>query len=358
MWAAHNIFFKVLFAKKIAPLFLTAALAAGAFYAAPAAQHARKLIKKFTIDVAVLDNHRYINMIMQMALSRDDFKNILEFNFTDVETAERDLASGKIPCYITVPEGFTDSVLTGANKSVVLTGAGNPVEFNAAKALLTAGTAFLKSSQRGIYATLDAAREAGFEDIDLIVREINLEYAKALLSYRDYFDEEIIFPEGALPLSEHYFFSAMCFLLTITGAFFFKNIKKILAVLELPVAKKFSGVLYADLFIAYLVLSAPLIYFIGIRAVAVSVFAAGLALFCARVFRRAESAYTFVFSVALLSAFISGGTVPKGLLPETVNNLAFLSVNNYVVLKSNWIFVYAVIATALMFGAGKIYENI
>ncbi|MDR2940596.1 MAG: hypothetical protein LBV08_09805 [Clostridiales bacterium] len=298
------------------------------------------LIESFTFGVVVEDKNEYMDIMLNILFSREDLKNIISFEKMDAETAAKKLKDGLIPCYILIEEGFTESVMTGENKNIVFSG--DPsyrLKYNIGEALVKAGAAFLTSSQSGIYSTLDYAYKYGIQHNVIqeeIVMAINLEFGKALISYKDYFDTELINPFGDYPLKTHYYYSALIFMAIVCVAPVAGGAKKIFApevldrlkVLGFDYYKIYSMAYLACLIIIFALLL-PLFMVFNYKIFFLAVMLSSLAIFTSAMFKGAAPQGLFIFSMALIMLFISGGAIPKGVLPGFINKLSFLAVNEY-----------------------------
>ncbi len=311
------------------------------------------LIDKFTFGIVVEDENPYLDIMLNALFSRDDLKNIMEFEKMDLSAAESKLKSQEIPCYIIIEKGFTDSVITGENKNIIFVGnRTQKLKYNISEALVKAGTAFLTSSQSGIYATIDYAYEKNVPNEiiqDKIVMAINLEFGKALLSYKEYFDTKYLNPFGDFSLKTHYLYSALIFMVLINIASFFEPLKKILDPAILARLKilgfdyyKAYAMAFCSLFLLILIVTLPLFYFFKFKIFILALILSSLIIFTSIVFKESASAGLFIFSFAIISLFISGGILPKGILPEFINKISFLSLNNYFIFEKSKLFLYGI----------------
>ena len=320
----------------------------------------QSLIEKFTLPIVIEDENKYLNLVSGMLLDIKDYENIISMEIISKESADEKLKNEEIPCYIYIKEGFADSVIYGENNDIVFVGNKNiSLPYTISENIVKAGVAFLSSSQSGIYATAGYAYENGVSPDDIngaITDNINIKFGLALLNYKSYFEEVTISPSGAFDLFESFVFSVIFFLLMIFSINFYSEISGIIVIQDRLKLCNFSfwkliSVIFLCLIIIYSIIASPLFYFFGFKTIFLIINISALCVFSSLFFKDFTSSGFFTLTISLVMLFISGGIIPKGLLPNVVNKISFLSVNNYFLQNANLLhlFLYTIAFLAVLF---------
>ncbi len=283
------------------------------------------LFQPFTIGIVDRDNTAEINILIEMFKNTQSIASLITLEKLDEVSAKQKLQNDLIPAFVVIPKNFTQGIITGENPPLILVGNEKKMlELTATKLLLSAGVAFVTSSQSGIYSTIDFASEHGV-DWDVIqtsiVLPINVEYMKAILSHKDYFAIEKVSATGNIPIASYYLHSLVFFLLGIFIIVFRESV----VVSDGVVARfRICGVGFFQivankliaLFLVIAFITLPLSFVFGVKFLAVVWFLSSLTVFAAGVFKEQLSNGLFLFTVAILSLLVSGGLLPLSYLPK------------------------------------------
>jgi ABC-2 type transport system permease protein len=296
----------------------------------------QSLFEPFTIGVVDNGGSPEIKIVF------DFFNEAVGLDYLDKEEAERRLTAGEIPAYVELPDRFAQDIMSGVNTPFVLHGNSDfALQLSLTRLLASGGVAFLSSSQAGIYATFDQAREGGmaWEDIErYILMPINVAFVKKMLSYDEFFTAEV------LPLTEgtpwtHYVYSFAAFMLILNLLSFTKAMRGHTAAVY--ARYKLAGVSFpavqavrlAGLTVPHILLSVPL-YFLATRDILLSLAAGFVLAFCvscfgmavSAVFKSEAAAGLFIFLSGIVMLFISGGIVPLAYLPRGMHALRYAGI--------------------------------
>ena len=262
---------------------------------------------------------------------------VIDLKFMEKDEALESLTQGDIPAFVELPENFTRDVFHGVNSPfTVHLNSGYPLQGNLVQLLASGGIEFLSASQAGVYATLLYAYNSGmnWEQIqrDLLI-PVNMAFAQELILYEDMFVREM------LPLVEgspaHYFvirFAAFWHMLSLLALLKFLPWYPlgVMARFKLAGVSGFEAVTikWIGLAAAVAVMSAPIVTVAGFRPVVLSaIFVSALGLLSGRLFGKHSGACgLFIFSVALVSYFASGGIVPFVFLPQEILPMRYFSI--------------------------------
>lgn len=303
------------------------------------------LFAPFTVGIVDNDNSSEVTLLLEILKSTESLSKVVDFERMSAETATSKLASDEIPAYITVPSGFTQSVMTGENLPLTLVGnESRVIQLSVTKLLVGAGVAFLTTSQSGIYSTLDYAYEQGLswdEVNNNLVMPINIEYMKALLAYDDYFAKTELSATDGLSRGEYYRNSALIFLMEI---FLITLMSTLLASTGRTAMRRYRmcGVpllrvmltKWAALWLLLSALLLPACILFGARVFAAAVLLSGLALMCSQLFESEQAAGLFLFSFAVVTLFAAGGALPLAYLPDVFGRIS-LFMPNYWFIRIN-----------------------
>ncbi|MFI3114786.1 MAG: hypothetical protein R3Y12_01420 [Clostridia bacterium] len=193
----------------------------------------------------------------------------------------------------------------------------------------------LNEVQINVYATLDIAKNAGFDNNNLVV-STNLAFVYEILEINNTLQDEIILYSNNFPLDIHYGLSIWIYLLFISTFIFFDEILfKSNQIKMLSNATNLASFLYISkiLILSCIYGSFLLIPFFLLNLSFTNIFSlfiAGFFIICVQIlifnlFSDEISSIVANFIAHTLFLFISGGIIPKILLPDTVNNLAIFT---------------------------------
>lgn len=322
------------------------------------------LIEKFKIGIVIEDSNNYLDYLLNIGLSQEDLNKTIEFEVMDKETAENLLDTQKIPSYIIIPSGFTNSILDGSNIDIIFVANPNiEIPYKISEIVVKAGIAFLSSSQSGIYAMIDYATKNNIYT-ESAVTKINIEFGKALLSYKNYYNEKIVYTTGTLPIKQNYIYSILIFFIMIFGINFYNGLgqifnKDVYPRLLIIGLKKILLITFVSVCLIYNIICIPAYYFMGFKTILLVVNLTSLLIFCSLCFKNNTSNGLFIFTLSLVMLFISGGIIPRSFLPQAINNISFLSINYYYLNNtSEKYIIYSIIfSVILMVASLKLYKK-
>ena len=299
------------------------------------------LFAPFTVGIVDEDGAPEINLLISAFSNTKGIGGLVTLEVMSREQAESELNADEIPAYLIVPQGFTDSVITGTDMSLTLVGdETRPLQLTAAKLLMQAGMAFLTSSQAGIYSTYDYAAEQGmsYDDINQkLVMPINLVYAKNLLNYNRLFTTETVEPLDVGTPASYYAASVVSFLLILWLLAFTGTLSENLKSAVISRGRFFGlglwktlGLRFLTLLVFICVVTSPLAILFGAKYLAVSFFLACLT-FLAALFRSEHAGGLFLFVLALFDVFVSGGVLPLAFLPKMFETAAVFTPTYWVI---------------------------
>ena len=298
----------------------------------------RQLFAPFTIGVVDNDNSTEVTMLLEMLKNHESLNHLVGFERMPQDIAAERLDSDEIPAYIIVPPGFTQGVIIGENPPLTLVGNESRfIQLSVAKLLINAGVAFVTTSQAGIYSTLDYAYEQGMdwsEVINSLVIPINIEYMKTLLDYEALFTKTELSATDNIPSAEYFLNSMLIFLMylfliTITGTAASSSAPSVMSRWRMcgtPLIKVMV-IKWTAIWVLLSFFLIPLLPLYGVKLVAVAAMLSGLGLMSAQLFKNEQAAGLFLFTFAVVTLFISGGSLPLAFLPKIFGKLCLLTPN-------------------------------
>ena len=193
-------------------------LAAAALAVAVLGAGEKQEAPRVVIGVVNLDENEAAQAALKLMGNTKELSGLFELRFLTPEQAAR----GGYSAVLTIPEGFTQSVLTGENKAPTVTlDAASPLEAMLARQMAAAGASYLESAQLGIYAVLGAAPASLSEaERNQLVLNVNLAFAGEFLNRYSYLKTEALGATGELSLRAHYACAVPAVAL-LCGAFLF-----------------------------------------------------------------------------------------------------------------------------------------
>ena len=281
---------------------------------------------------------------------------VIDLEFLEKAEAGRQLASGEIPAFVELPPDFTRDIFYGINSPfTVHVNSGFPLQSNLVQLLASGAIAYLSVSQAGVYATLEYAAEHGLDWGTLLI-PVNMAFVQELIRYDDMFTREVIPLITGSPAD--YFirrfavFWHMLSLIALTGflpGYSPGNMARF-KLADIPLWQ-IIGIKWSGLFAAAVLMSLPIIPFIGIvEALLVSLFISAFGMLTGRLFKQKSACGLFIFFTALAMYFASGGIIPFVFLPRELLPMRWLSVNYWVATgNTTVIFAAAVVVIAATF---------
>jgi len=291
------------------------------------------------IAIVDLDDSFETRMILSVITEQsDDYAEMLKFANKTPQSANEALQSGDISAIITLPDNFGWSVLSGENLPFVVTyNAERPLSAALVRVVATAFADMLRTSQMGVYVTLNFALEQDLprENFDMIFMGVNMRFLGFVLARDEMFVVDTQSVTGGLHIWQSYFIAAyialmICAAFVMTDAIrrnFSRHCLVSLGNRDISTHTIFASCVFSY-FLLFLMLNAalwllvtnmPSVYnlipfSINMRFFAsVAVISLSLAAFSSMltfVFDNAFSAGAFASLFAVVSLFLSGGIVP------------------------------------------------
>ena len=312
--------------------FLVAGIVVGAVLYAGARELAARgsLFEPFTVGVVDLDGTPELIFVF-------DFFNeyVIDLEFMEKHEATNRLVAKEIPAFVEVPENFTRDVFFGVNSPFsVHLNREFPLQGSLVQMLAYGGIAYLSASQAGVYATLGYAMDAGmsWEDVqrELLI-PVNMAFASELIRHDDLFVREVVFLVDGEP-TDFFLRRFVAFWHMLSLLFLLRFLLwyppgillrfKLAGVPLLAVI----GIKWLGLFCAIVFISVPMMFLLEVHVVLMlSVFVATFGLLSGKLFRHDGARGLFIFFVALVMYFNSGGIIPYVFLPQEIQFLRWFS---------------------------------
>ena len=290
------------------------------------------------IAIVDLDDSFETRMILSVITEQsDDYAEMLRFADKTPSGANEALQNGYISAIITLPENFGWSVLSGENLPFVVTyNAERPLSASLIRVVANAFADMLRTSQMGVYVTLNYALEQDLsrEDFDMVFMGVNMRFLGFVLGRDEMFVTQLQ-SVTVIPIWQSYFIAAyialmICAALVMTDAVrrnFSKHCLVSLRNRGISVHTVFAACVFAY-FLLFAVLNAafwllvtslpsiadvmqfPINVSFLASVVAISLSLAAFAAMLTFVFDNAFSAGAFASLFAVVSLFLSGGIIP------------------------------------------------
>jgi len=264
-----------------------------------------------------------------------DFFNeyVMDLALLDSAQAHEQLAAGEIPAFIELPHNFTSDVFTGINNPfLVHVNSGFPLQSNLTQLLATGGIAFLSASQAGVYSTLEYAAAHGLDHQNILI-PVNMAFVQALMRYDELFTREMVTLVEGNPadyfINRFIIFWHMLSLIALVGLLP-GYASGILARFRLAGMSlwQIDLVKWAGLFTIVAFMSLPVMPLIGImNALLASLFVSAFGMLSGQLFKHEGACGLFIFFIALVMYFASGGIVPFVFLPRVLLPMRWISIN-------------------------------
>ena len=290
------------------------------------------------IAIVDMDDGFETRMILSTITEQaDDYGEMLRFTHKTPASAQAALQNGDISAILTFPESFGAAMISGDNMPFGVTyNIERPLSATLIRVMANAFADMLRTSQMGVYVTLNYAIEQGVpsESFDMIFMGVNMMFLSFVIARGEMFVVDTTSITGGLPIWQSYFIAAYIALM-ICAAFVMTDAVRRNFSRYCLIGLKNCGVSTSTSFIAcifayfllFLTINAALwlmvalspIYALGefdINARFLSgivIVSASLSAFAAMLtfaFDNAFSAGVFTSVFAIISLFLSGGVVP------------------------------------------------
>ena len=297
---------------------------------------------RISVGVVLPEDDRLAKKAMSMVGSLESVKSLCDFSYVDEKNGREMLEDGELYALMEIPEGFVQDIMDGTNTPVtVMLPAGAGTESRIFMELTDAGAKILGSSQAGIYAGDELLRRYGLEEaIPQLEYDLNRVYLDYSLPRMDYFQKRTVSATGDVDTLTFYGISAFVLALLLSAipvSGYLEPMKHVMKG-KLRLEGIGSGVRVSarilGLALLMAVVSVPAflaahwkgwieVNFAGLGLLGLVCLAA--AAFCAAIFQISGSlmgGVLFLFVIAAVMHFVSGGFLPLVFLPEGFQKLA------------------------------------
>ncbi len=286
------------------------------------------------------DSSKYFEKMLNMIMG-GEIKKIIEINEYEEEEIKKEFMEEKIPVYIIVPKDFINSIQMGKNYPLELVGSDKyKFENNVIKSILNIGINYLTTTQSGVYATLDVAREEKISSNiieDKILMPINFKYAMKFLTLGNDFEVENVSIVEGITLKDYYIKSISFFLIVMSGGIFLESIKESTN-REVLNRYKFLGIelwkvqlnKILALTLILMICGLPLIYVFRLKYILVIILSSSI-IFLIGVFSDRKYLMINIIFYSFFGLIFSGGLIPLVYLPKVFFYLGLLTPNYYVI---------------------------
>lgn len=261
-----------------------------------------------------------------------DIREYASFQAMSREEAEAALAGGDISAVLVLPEDLLGGILDGTNPDVTLVvSREKPLEALLAWWVGRSAADLIGASQLGIYAVLDAVPPDRYGPA---MTEINLRFINLALDRESFFRAKALRPVDAMDMKDHYSLSLLIFLVMASAPV----LRPLFADAGAPFRRRLlslgcgSSFQYGSALCAAFLLLLPAVLIpalaggrSAVGAVMLALFGAAFAGVCALMSVTVAGCGGISLTVSAVLLFLSGGLLPMPLLPEAVQNTAFLS---------------------------------
>ena len=321
--------------------------------------YANHVVEPFSLAIVDLEDSKWTHMIIDTINHMETVTELCSIQVLDKDEAKAKLKEGEVTAIITIPEHFVEDVMTGKNTPITLERRDSTLlEGAVISKLVSAGTKLLSASQAGIYTTLDAYETFGIDEgrsWDSLVQEINIIFVKEILGRSSmYVQEEVVSTRLISPL-EHYILSGLIVMLLLSlmlslDCVVMLNKKENL--MRYRVSRMKASYLVSGKLLSLSIFMLGIETFIlgslavlsklfslemnwqlswqgilGVFLVAISI--SGVGLLIGLIFGEKEAYSLFIFLIAIVMAFLSGGIIPHAYLPERISYLGYFTYNGY-----------------------------
>lgn len=294
-------------------------------------QHRSSQFTKAVVGVWNEDESPLTQQVLKSVVSTDLLSSLVELRF--LETPDHE--PGEYTAFVTIPNGFMQSVMDGTNLSpYVEIDLKNPLSAVLARQMLRTGTRALSSAQQGIYAVqecLSYGKNMDHDKYKQLVQAVNLKLIMAFLDRLSNIKTVTLSAAGVLSLPE-YFITALAGLLLLCYGFLYgpaiQNLKKfsIQSKKSLPLFAAAALHVFLLNFLICLMIMAAISalggqFMIGVALIC-ALLATSFSLLLALAFPRQTGLAAGSILLALAMGLCSGAFMPLALMPAFFTTLA------------------------------------
>ena len=348
--------------------------------------YSQKNVQTFTLAIVDLEASEWTKMIIDTVNQMESVTKLCEIQVLPKEKAKEQLDKGEVTAIITIPPQFVEVVMKGKNTPLTIEKKdGTLLESIVADELVSAAAKLLSAAQAGIYTTLDAYEMLGSDGgakYEKLMQEINIIFTKEMLGRHNLFDvKEVVATKNMAPL-QHYILSGfiammllgLMLIMEVIEPFNRQEILMRYSVAKVKAEKLvLSKMISLSLFnvgVGGIILGSVAILsklsgleiewslslqgIMGILLSAVSL--AGVSMIIGMLLKGKDAYSLFIFMIAAIMTFLSGGIIPTAYLPQAISKLKLFSYNAYALellkplvgIESQWITYVQVILIILV----------
>lgn len=348
--------------------------------------YSQKNVQTFTLAIVDLEASEWTKMIIDTVNQMESVTKLCEIQVLPKEKAKEQLDKGEVTAIITIPPQFVEDVMKGKNTPLTIEKKdGTLLESIVADELVSAAAKLLSAAQAGIYTTLDAYEMLGSDGgakYEKLMQEINIIFTKEMLGRHNLFDvKEVVATKNMAPL-QHYILSGfiammllgLMLIMEVIEPFNRQEILMRYSVAKVKAEKLvLSKMISLSLFnvgVGGIILGSVAILsklsgleiewslslqgIMGILLSAVSL--AGVSMIIGMLLKGKDAYSLFIFMIAAIMTFLSGGIIPTAYLPQAISKLKLFSYNAYALellkplvgIESQWITYVQVILIILV----------
>ncbi len=199
---------------------LTIALIGGLAFFALSSRYSEDM-RHLNIDIVGGEDQDVMDLLLQYVYKLDHMHLVFDYQFVTEREAKEDFMKGDCDAYIVVPEGFVDSVMTGANDRQIqyVTSEGSKgIASVMMDALDQVVSDLLINSQRASVAVIVVARDALEEPLSTVdMAAIDLSFLNLSFSRKNLISQSEMGISGGLGFGSFYFCSIFTFLILLCG---------------------------------------------------------------------------------------------------------------------------------------------
>ncbi|MBP3886901.1 MAG: ABC transporter permease [Cellulosilyticum sp.] len=318
-------------------------------------------VEPFGLAIVDHEDSQWTHMIIGMVEQMDTVTRLCKIQRVEEVEAKDKLKKGEVMAIITIPGNFVRDVMTGVNTPLTIEKKeGTFLENVVVDKLITSATKLLSAAQIGVYSTLDCYNMYGDGDsksYEQLLQEINLVFIKRMLARNKLFLEKEIVATGSLEPFVYYVLSGFVIMMILSLMLTIHiiepmNNRELLMRYKVAKVKAHQIILqkWLALTLFYIVLGGIILTVLalaskwvgmnmtwrlsvnGIVGVLIT-FAtlAAIGVLIALILKRSEAYGLFLFVLALVQAFLSGGLLPSAFMPEYINKLGYFTYNKYAI---------------------------
>lgn len=323
--------------------------------------YGEKTVEPFGLAIVDKEDSEWTHMIIDAVKQMETVTRLCQIEITDEQDAKAKLEKGEVVAIITIPDHFVVDVMTGENTPLIVEkNEGTILESIVVDKLITASTKLLSAAQVGIYTTLAHCKlygNASDKEYNMLLQEINLIFAKKMLSRNQMFLEKEVVATGNISTVAHYLLSGFIVMMMLSLMLVMQIIEPLnkaemlmrykvtkirgsKIILQKWISLWFFYLIFGGVSLGGIIICTQQKTFLmnweisGTGAIGFLVITATLAaigLLIGMLLEGKEAYGLFIFMIALVQAFLAGGIVPSAFLPEAINQLGYLTYNKYAV---------------------------